>query len=88
MTNYSEAEIRKIVEAVVRSTQCTVSDDTYTSTTYKGRRLIGIYSDMNEAIDAAEQGYFAVRAMSVEQREKLITEIRRPSPPLSVPRLP
>ena len=77
MINYSEEEVRKIVEAVVRSRQSTVSDDTYTSVSYKGRRLIGIYDDMNEAIDAAEQGYFAVRAMTVEQREKIITEIRR-----------
>ncbi len=32
---------------------------------------------MNEAIDAAERGYKAVRSMTVEQREKIITEIRR-----------
>lgn len=32
---------------------------------------------MNAAIDAAHAGYKAVRDMSVEQREKIITEIRR-----------
>jgi propionaldehyde dehydrogenase len=32
---------------------------------------------MNEAIDAAEKGYKAIRSMTVEQREKIITEIRR-----------
>jgi len=32
---------------------------------------------MNEAIIAANAGYKAVRAMTVEQREKIITEIRR-----------
>ena len=31
---------------------------------------------MNEAIEAAEKGYRAVRSMSVEQREKIITAIR------------
>ncbi|MBQ5833598.1 MAG: aldehyde dehydrogenase, partial [Clostridia bacterium] len=77
MATYSEADIRKIVEAIVKNTAGAASSASYTSTTYNGRRLIGIYEDMNEAIDAAEQGYRAVRAMTVEQREKIITEIRR-----------
>jgi acyl-CoA reductase-like NAD-dependent aldehyde dehydrogenase len=47
------------------------------STHYGARKFVGIYSDMNDAIKAAEAGYRAVRAMSVEQREKIITEIRR-----------
>ena len=72
----TESEIRKIVENVIKG----VSKDQgkkWTSTEYMGRRLVGVYSDMNEAIDAAEKGYRAVRAMTVEQREKIITEIRR-----------
>ena len=77
MATYSESDIRKIVEAIVRNTAGAASSASYTSTTYNGRSLIGIYEDMNEAIDAAEQGYRAVRAMTVEQREKIITEIRR-----------
>ena len=76
MANITEAEIRKIVENILRSSS-SASSASYTSTEYNGRRLIGIYSDMNEAIDAAEKGYFAVRAMTVEQREKIIAEIRR-----------
>ena len=75
MANITEAEIRKIVESIVKGAQS--SSAAYTSTEYAGRRLIGIYSDMNEAIDAAEKGYKAVRAMTVEQREKIIAEIRR-----------
>ncbi len=75
MANISEAEIRKIVENIVRGMDAPKSG--WTSTSYEGRALIGIYSDMNEAIDAAEQGYKAVRAMTVEQREKIITEIRK-----------
>ena len=75
MANISEAEIRKIVENIVRGMDTPKSG--WTSTSYEGRKLIGIYSDMNEAIDAAEQGYKAVRAMTVEQREKIITEIRK-----------
>ena len=75
MANITEAEIRKIVESIVRGTQGTAKN--YSPTEYAGRKLVGIYSDMNEAIDAAERGYRAVRSMTVEQREKIIAEIRR-----------
>jgi len=74
MANISEAEIRKIVENILNGT---AEKKNWTSVSYAGRRLIGVFSDMNEAIDAAEKGYKAVRAMTVEQREKIITEIRR-----------
>lgn len=76
MANISEAEIRKIVENILKVSG-TASEASWSSTEYGGRKLIGIYADMNEAIDAAERGYRAVRAMSVEEREKIITEIRR-----------
>ena len=76
MANITEAEIRKIVEGIIKGTSNTPNKN-YTSTEYNGRKLIGIYADMNDAIDAAERGYKAVRAMTVEQREKIITEIRR-----------
>lgn len=75
MANITEAEIRKIVENIVKGTAS--AGKSYTSTEYAGRKLIGIYADMNEAIDAAERGYRAVRSMTVEQREKIIAEIRR-----------
>ena len=76
MANITEAEIRKIVENIIKGTQ-SAPTAAYTSTEYNGRKLIGVYSDMNEAIDAAERGYHAVRQMTVEQREKIITEIRK-----------
>ncbi len=76
VANISEAEIRKIVEKIVKGT-AGADGAAYTSTQYNGRKLIGIYSDMNDAIDAAEKGYRAVRSMTVEQREKIIDEIRR-----------
>ena len=76
--NITESQIRQIVENVMKEVSTdSKSSSGYTSTTYKGRRLIGIYADMNEAIEAADKGYRAIRAMSVEQREKIITEIRR-----------
>ena len=76
MANITEAEIRRIVENIIKG-NAGASATAWTSTAYNGRKLIGIYADMNEAIDAAERGYRAVRAMTVEQREKIITEIRR-----------
>ena len=76
MANITEAEIRKIVESIVKGS-ASGSKSSYTSTEYNGRPLIGVYSDMNQAIDAAENGYRAVRSMTVEQREKIISEIRK-----------
>ena len=76
MANITEAEIRKIVENIIKGNTAAAGRG-WTSTEYNGRKLIGIYADMNDAIEAAERGYRAVRAMTVEQREKIITEIRR-----------
>lgn len=80
MADISKAEIEQIVKQVI-SGLGKVSEPSvlgeYSSTAYKGRKLVGIYSDMNDAIAAASEGYKAVRAMSVEKREKIITEIRR-----------
>ncbi len=75
MANITEAEIRQIVENIIKGNSSSAKG--YTSVSYEGRSFVGIYSDMNEAIDAAERGYKAVRSMTVEQREKIISEIRR-----------
>jgi propionaldehyde dehydrogenase len=75
-TPISEAEVRQLVSQVLNRMQ-TGPAASWDSTQYDGRKLIGIFEDMNEAIEAANTGYRAVRAMSVEQREKIITEIRR-----------
>ena len=78
MAAITKADIEKIVREVVGSMGAvnTASAGSYTSTQYEGRKLLGIYSDMNEAIAAAKEGYKAVRAMSVEKREEIITVIR------------
>ncbi len=79
MAAMSQADIEKIVRQVMQGlgeTKTTATESNYTSTRYAGRQLVGIYSDMNEAIEAASAGYKAVRAMSVEEREKIITAIR------------
>ena len=72
----SEAEIRQVVSQVLNKVQ-SAPTASWDSTQYGGRKLIGVYDDMNDAIAAANEGYKAVRAMSVENREKIITEIRR-----------
>ena len=61
MANISEAEIRKIVESIINGA-ASAPKASWTSTEYNGRKLIGIYADMNEAIEAADKGYRAVRA--------------------------
>ena len=76
--NFTEAQINEIVASVLQklNTGAPAAPKQWDSTQYAGRKLIGIYADMNDAIAAANEGYKAVRAMSVEQREKLITVIR------------
>ena len=78
-TNLTEAQISAIVARVVseyKKPAPVASGKAWNSTQYKGRRLIGVYATMEEAIDAANEGYKMVRAMSVAQREKVITSIR------------
>ena len=75
-SNITEAEIREVVNQVLNRVSAESSNG-YDSTQYAGRKFIGIFDDMNDAINAAQEGYKSVRAMTVEQREKIITEIRR-----------
>ncbi|MBQ1989199.1 MAG: aldehyde dehydrogenase EutE [Clostridia bacterium] len=76
MANITEAEIREVVSQVLNKMQSSSTAD-WDSKHYGPRKFVGIYEDMNDAIAAVGEGYKAVRAMSVEQREKIITEIRR-----------
>ena len=79
----SESQINKIVEQVMRNiaapavAPAAADKPDWDSTQYKGRTFVGIFTDMNTAIDATYEGYKALRKMTVEQREKIITEIRR-----------
>ena len=80
-SNITEAQVREIVARVVSEFKKPAAakpagNSAWDATQYKGRPLIGIYATMEEAIDAANEGYRAVRAMSVAQREKVITKIR------------
>ena len=76
--NWTEAQIEEVIASVMKNLGnggATVRSD-WDSTQYHGRKLIGIYADMNDAIDAATAGYKAIRAMSLEQREKVIAVVR------------
>ena len=77
--NWTEADIEKVVASVLKNLKTNPVSDapkTWDATGYEGRKFVGVYSDMNDAIDAATQGYKAIRAMSLEDREKIIAVIR------------
>lgn len=77
----SEAQINQIVQSVLKTMPGAKEEKStqraWDSTQYEGRTFAGVFTDMNTAIAATQEGYKAVRAMSVEQREKIIAEIRR-----------
>lgn len=79
MTEFNENQVKEIVERVVKAYKNNNSEipaTGYTSTSFEGRKLVGIFSDMNDAIAAANKGYQAIREMSVAQRQKIIDKIR------------
>lgn len=77
MAEINRTQIEDIVRRVLSDMDTPAqTEKNYSSTEYNGRRFIGIFSDMNAAIEAANSGYRAVRSMSVEQREKIIAAIR------------
>ena len=76
--NWTEAQIEEVVASILKNlaSATPAAKNGWDSTQYDGRKLIGIYEDMNDAIDAATAGYKAVRAMRLEEREKIIAKIR------------
>ncbi|MCQ2385140.1 MAG: aldehyde dehydrogenase EutE [Clostridia bacterium] len=76
--NWTDAQIEEIVKTVVAGLkqETGTASAAWTPTSYCGRPFIGIFEKMEDAIAAAEAGYKAVRAMSVAEREKLITVLR------------
>ena len=79
-TNWTQADIEKVVLSVLKNLKAEgsegVSNKQWDASCYEGRRFVGVYSDMNDAIEAATRGYKAIRAMSLEEREKIIAIIR------------
>lgn len=74
----SEAQIGKIVEEVLRNLpQAQEAAPAWDAAQYGGRKFTGVFESMEAAIEATAEGYKALRKMSVDQREKIITEIRK-----------
>ena len=76
--NWTEAQIEQIVASVMKGlgNEIPKSKCDYNGAGYNGKKYIGVYDDMKDAIDAAECGYKAIRAMSLAEREKVIAIIR------------
>ncbi len=75
--NWTDAQIEEVVAAVLKNLGGAPQKKSgWDASQYNGRKLIGVYSDMNDAIDAATAGYKAVRSMRLEEREKIISAIR------------
>ena len=77
--NWTEADIERVVASVLKNLNTDTAVKTnasWDSTGYGQRKFVGVYADMNDAIEAATRGYKAIRAMSLEEREKIITVIR------------
>ena len=73
---WTEAAIEEIVRSVMREVNAAAPLEGFDAASYCGRRFIGVYEDMKDAIAAAEAGYRAIREMRVEDRERLISSIR------------
>ena len=77
--NWTEADIEKVVASVLKNLKSDTvarSDNDWDATGYGARKFVGVYTDMNDAIEAATRGYKAIRAMSLEERERIIAIIR------------
>lgn len=76
--NWTEAQIEQIVASVMKGLGNEIPKSTcdYNGAGYNGKKYIGVYENMKDAIDAAECGYKAIRAMSLAEREKVIAIIR------------
>ncbi len=74
----TQGQIEQIVRQVVagmsggespkRSGEGTVVD---------GKRYLGVFTDMNEALEAAHEAQLTVRDMTLERREEILSEIRK-----------
>ncbi len=77
--NWTEAQIEAVIANVIRNlkTDAQTGSVQWDAKGYNGRKFIGVYEDMKDAISAATQGYKAIRAMSLEEREKVISAVRQ-----------
>ncbi len=76
--NWTEAQIESVIANVIKGlkVETGAGNTEWDAKSYNGRNFIGVYDDMNDAIAAASQGYKAIRAMSLAEREKVIGAVR------------
>ena len=76
--NWTEAQIEEVVASVLKNLQMETPavKNAYDGSQYNGKKYVGVYTEMSDAIEAATAGYKAVRAMRLEEREKIISIIR------------
>ena len=74
--NWTDAQIDEVVKSVVETLKDSKPQGEYGATHYGGRKFVGIFEDMNDAITAAADGYKLIRAMSLKEREKIIDKIK------------
>ncbi len=76
--NWTEAQIEEVVKRVLLGLGGAAprAKCEWSAEEYEGRKFVGVYADMNDAITAATAGYKAVRAMTLAERERIITAIR------------
>lgn len=81
MAQLDQAQIESIVKQVITNLgsakeEMPADGKPFSAAGFKGRKFVGVFENMNDAIEAANNGYHIVRDMSVEKREKIISKIR------------
>lgn len=72
-----EKEIAEIVRQVMASMSSSAADSSSEGVVIDGKRYLGVFNDMNEAIEAAYKAQKVLRDMTYEQREALLSCIRK-----------
>lgn len=75
--NIQEKEIAEIVRKVLEGMGGASAAPADQDVVIDGKTYLGVFNDMNDAIEAAYQAQKVLRDMSYEQREKMISCIRR-----------
>ena len=67
----TEAQIREVVSQVLNSVQSASTTAAFDSTQYGGRKFVGVFEDMNDAIDAItkENGFDDIECAEGEGRD-------------------
>ena len=77
--NWTEAQIEEVINAVITSLNggAPAAKTGYDGSQYNGRRYIGVYTDMNEAIEAAD-GMEAVKLCRENDYDLILMDVMMP----------